>query len=158
MPQAGGRKRRHNNRKHYCWKSFSKENFSEAHHGLCPEICSLNWKSSDTTGNGTGLGTGRSLARRSCNVLILTQLFFLMAWLTWSKVEELMIFGVIIWQTVAAGGLLWYFHTYVGSGHFLGSKIFKFQYFWGFSEKWIFLGIKILWIFSFWIITILDYI
>ena len=32
------------------------------------------------------------------------------------------------------GGVLRYFHTYVGSGHFLGS-IFEFQYFWGFSEK-----------------------
>ena len=28
-------------------------------------ICSLNWKSSDTTGHDTGLGTGLSLARES---------------------------------------------------------------------------------------------
>ena len=28
-------------------------------------ICSLNWKSSDTTGHDTGLGTGLSLARGS---------------------------------------------------------------------------------------------
>ena len=30
---------------------------------------------------------------------------------------------------------------YVGSGHFLGVQNFEFQYFWGFSKKWIFLGI-----------------
>ena len=30
------------------------------------QICSFNWKSSDTTGHGTGLGTGLSLARGSC--------------------------------------------------------------------------------------------
>ena len=29
------------------------------------QICSLNWKSSDTTGHDTGLGTGLSLARGS---------------------------------------------------------------------------------------------
>ena len=28
-------------------------------------ICSLNWMSTDTTGHGTGLGIGLSLARRS---------------------------------------------------------------------------------------------
>ena len=33
--------------------------------------------------------------------LILLQLLLLMAWLTSSKFEEIMIFGVIIWQTVA---------------------------------------------------------
>ena len=30
------------------------------------------------------------------------------------------------------GGVLWYFHTYVCSGHFLGVQHFDFQYFWGF--------------------------
>ena len=29
------------------------------------QICSFNWKASDTTGHGTGLGTGLSLARGS---------------------------------------------------------------------------------------------
>ena len=49
-----------------------------------------------------------------------------------------MIFGVILWQTVAPGGgggvVLCYFHTYVGSGHFLGVQNFEFQFFGGFSE------------------------
>ena len=30
--------------------------------------------------------------------------------------------------------------SYIGSGHFLGFKILNFIIFWGFSEKWIFLG------------------
>ena len=33
------------------------------------------------------------------------------------------------------GVVLCYFHTYVGSSHVLGFKIFEFQYFWGVSEK-----------------------
>ena len=33
------------------------------------------------------------------------------------------------------GGVLWYFHTYVGSGYFSGFKILNFNIFWGFSEK-----------------------
>ena len=37
-------------------------------------------------------------------VVILPQLFFLMAGLTSSKVEEIMIFGVIFLQTVAGVG------------------------------------------------------
>ena len=37
-------------------------------------------------------------------------------------------------------GVLWYFHTCVGSGYFLGVQNSEFQYFLGFSEKWIFLG------------------
>ena len=40
------------------------------------------------------------------SVAILPQLFFLMAWLTSSKIEEIMIFGVILLQTVARGGTL----------------------------------------------------
>ena len=45
------------------------------------------------------------------------------------------------------GGVLWYFHTYVGSGYFWVQNS-EFQYFWGFWEKCIFLGgMKILWIF-----------
>ena len=38
------------------------------------------------------------------------------------------------------GGVLWYFHTYMGSGHFLGVQNFEFQYFGGFSEKAIIVG------------------
>ena len=33
------------------------------------------------------------------------------------------------------GGVLLYFHTCVGSGHFWGVQNFEFQYFLGFSEK-----------------------
>ena len=40
-------------------------NFSEAHHGLCPETSNCQFTSSDTTGHGTGIGTGLSLARGS---------------------------------------------------------------------------------------------
>ena len=42
------------------------------------------------------------------------------------------------------GGVLKHFHTYIGSNHFFflggGGQNFEFQYFWGFSEKIIFLG------------------
>ena len=45
------------------------------------------------------------------------------------------------WGGVPGGEVLWYFHTYVGSG-FLGFKILNFNIFLGFSEKliYIFLG------------------
>ena len=33
------------------------------------------------------------------------------------------------------GGVLWYFHTYVGSGHYLGFKILIFNIFWGFQKN-----------------------
>ena len=49
-----------------------------------------------------------------------------------------MIFGVIVWKTVAPGGGGYsdiYIHTYVGSGHFLGFKILNFNFYWEFSEK-----------------------
>ena len=48
------------------------------------------------------------------------------------------------------GGVLWYFHTYVGSGHFFGSKFWnsiflgvfrKINIFWGMKISWIFLGV-----------------
>ena len=42
--------------------------------------------------------------------------------------------------------VLWYFHTYVGSGHFLGFKILNFTFFGGFQKNEYLLGIKILWI------------
>ena len=41
-----------------------------------------------------------------------------------------------------AQGVLWYFHTYVGSGHFFGFKILNFDIF-GISEKWIFFGYEV---------------
>ena len=44
-------------------------------------------------------------------------------------------------------GVLWYFHTYVGSGHFLGLKILNFNIFWGFQKNEYFFCMKILWIF-----------
>ena len=43
------------------------------------------------------------------------------------------------------GGVLRYFHTCLGP--FFWVQNFELQYFWGFSEKLIFLGIKVLWIF-----------
>ena len=39
-----------------------------------------------------------------------------------------------------AGGGIWYFHTYVGSGHFLGFKILNFIIILGFQKKWYFWG------------------
>ena len=57
------------------------------------------------------------------------------------------------------GGLLWYFHTYVGSGHFLlffffggggggwGVKIKNFNIYEVFRKNDFFGGMKILWIF-----------
>ena len=37
--------------------------------------------------------------------------------------------------TGGGGGGTLKFHTYVGSGYFLGVQNFEFQYIWGFSEK-----------------------
>ena len=45
--------------------------------------------------------------------------------------------------------VLRYFHTYVGSGHFLGFKILNFNIFGGFQKNEYFWGMNILWIF-FW--------
>ena len=36
-------------------------------------------------------------------------------------------------------GVLWYFHTYVGSVHFLGVKFLNFNIFWGFHKNLYFL-------------------
>ena len=36
---------------------------------------------------------------------------------------------------VCGGGVLWYFHTYVGSFHFFGFEILNFIIFWGFQKK-----------------------
>ena len=58
-------------------------------------ICSLNWTSSDTTGHDTGHATELSIAGGSSDFFILPQLFFLMARLTSSKVEEIMVFVVV---------------------------------------------------------------
>ena len=38
------------------------------------------------------------------------------------------------------GGVLWYFHTYVGSGHFLGVKNLNFNIFGGFQKNKYFFG------------------
>ena len=56
------------------------------------------------------------------------------------------------------GGLLWYFHTYVGSGHFLGFKILNFNIFLAFSEKLIFFGVWRFCGYFLGVITKLDYI
>ena len=45
------------------------------------------------------------------------------------------------------GGGTLIFHTYVGSGYFLGFKILNFNIFWGFQKNEFFFGMKILWIF-----------
>ena len=58
-------------------------------------ICSLNWTLSDTIGHNTRFVTGLSPVGDSGDFFILPQLFFLMAWLTLSKVEEIMIFVVV---------------------------------------------------------------
>ena len=69
-------------------------------------ICSLNWTSSDTTGHGTGLGTGLILACGSgvCFDFAAASLYDGMT--DFVKGRKMMIFGVIIWQTVALGGSL----------------------------------------------------
>ena len=47
-------------------------------------------------------------------------------------------------------GVLWYFHTYVGSGHFWGVQNIKFQYFGGFQKKEYSLGYEDFVDFFFW--------
>ena len=49
--------------------------------------------------------------------------------------------------TPGGGGVLWYFHTYVGSGYFFGFKILNFNIFGVFRKMNIFLDMKILRIF-----------
>ena len=61
------------------------------------------------------------------------------------------------WYTPRGGGVLLYFHTYVGSGHFLVFKILNNNIFGSFQIVNTFWGMEILWIF-FWVITKLDYI
>ena len=39
------------------------------------------------------------------------------------------------------GGVLWYFHTYIGSGHFWGLKILNLNIFRGFQKSEYFLGV-----------------
>ena len=39
------------------------------------------------------------------------------------------------------GGVLWNFHTYIGSAHFFGFKILNFNIFWGFQKNEYFLGV-----------------
>ena len=72
---------------------------------------------------------------------------------------------VVLYCPGGGGGVLWYFHVYIGSGHFWGVQNFEFHHFGGFSEKNLG-GTKILWIFFFFggggggvgVITKLDYI
>ena len=45
------------------------------------------------------------------------------------------------------GGVLCYFHTYVGSGYFWGLKILNFTFLGGFQKNDFFFGMKILCIF-----------
>ena len=50
------------------------------------------------------------------------------------------------------------FHTYVGSSHFLGFKIFSFNIFFGFSKKLVFFGEQGFCGYFWGVITKLDYI
>ena len=63
----------------------------------------MNWTSSDTTGQDTGLGTGLSLARGSDDCFDFAAAFLFDGMSDFAKVDEIMIFCVIIWQTVAQG-------------------------------------------------------
>ena len=56
------------------------------------------------------------------------------------------------------GGVLQYFDTFVGLGHFLGFRILNFNIFWGFQKKVLFFGYEDF-VDIFWgVITKLDYI
>ena len=63
--------------------------------------------------------------------------------MTSSKIEEIIIFGVIILQTVARGVVL-YFHTYVGAGNFFLVQNFEFHVFFRFFRK-----MNIFWVWRF---------
>ena len=67
-------------------------------------ICNLNCTSSDTTGHDTGLGTGLSRAGGSGDCFDFATTFLFDGITDIAKVEDIMIFGVKIWQTVAPGG------------------------------------------------------
>ena len=58
----------------------------------------------------------------------------------WLHVSEESVYSVQLIPGVGGGGVLWYFHTYVGSGHFLGFKFFYFNIFWGFQKNEYSLG------------------
>ena len=106
----------------------------------------MNWTSSDTTGQYTGLGTGLSLARGSGNCFDFATAFLFDGMTDFAKVKEIMIFGVIIWQPVAPwGGTLIF--TYSRLRSFFGGSKFEFQFFFGFQKNEYFRGMKILWIF-----------
>ena len=60
-------------------------------------ICSLNWTSSDTTGHGTGLGTGLSLSHGSGDCFDFAAASLFDGVTDFQKVEEIMIFDVVIW-------------------------------------------------------------
>ena len=54
-------------------------------------------------------------------------------------------FGVFVFAVLGkhprGGGVLCYFYTYVGSGHFSGSKILNFNIILGFQKKLYFWGV-----------------
>ena len=61
-------------------------------------------------------------------------------------------------QDYSPGGILWYFYTYVGSGHFLGFKILNFNIFWGFQKNKYFFGVWRFYGYFVGVIIKLDYI
>ena len=70
--------------------------------------------------------------------------------------EILHLRSVCLSPPLGGGGVLLYFHAYVGWGYFWGFKILNFNIFGGFQKTEYFGGMKILWIF-FGVITKLDY-
>ena len=79
----------------------------------------------------------------------------------WLQVHCLIAFIPAYWSPICLsprGRVLWYFHTYVGSGHFLGVQNYESQYFWGFSDNLIFFGVWRFLGYFFGVITKLNYI
>ena len=56
----------------------------------------MNWTLSDTTGQDTGLGTGLSLTRGPGDCLEFAAAFLFDGMTDFAKVEEIIIFGVVI--------------------------------------------------------------
>ena len=61
--------------------------------------------------------------------------------------------NVKIGQGKLPGGVLWYFHTYVGSVHFFGFKNLNFNIFLGFQKNEYFFGVLRFWGYFFGVIT-----